>query len=75
MDFTLKLSSNALTSPKATPSLLKTEFNWINPIIVVGRKANSFMSTPQEKYISDGQQLETLRFPYFSLLIIRHNGF
>ena len=44
MDFTLKLSSNALTSPKATPSLLKTEFNWINPIIVVGRKANYFLS-------------------------------
>ena len=44
MDFTLKLSSNALTSPKATPSLLKTEFNWINPMIVVGRKANSFIS-------------------------------
>ncbi len=33
------------------------------------------VGTPQEKYISDGQQLETLRFPYFSLLIIRHNGF
>ena len=33
------------------------------------------VGTSQEKYISDGQQLETLRFPYFSLLIIRHNGF
>ena len=33
------------------------------------------VGTPQEKYISDRQQLETLRFPYFSLLIIRHNGF
>lgn len=33
------------------------------------------VGTPQEKYLSDGQQIATLRFPYFSLLIIRHTGF
>lgn len=33
------------------------------------------VGTPQEKYLSDGQQIAALRFPYFSLLIIRHTGF
>ena len=32
------------------------------------------VGTPQEKYLSDGQQIAALRFPYFSLLIIRHTG-
>lgn len=33
------------------------------------------VGTPQEKYISDRRQIESLRFPYFSLLIIRHSSF
>lgn len=33
------------------------------------------VGTPQEKYLSDGQQIAALRFPYFSLLIIRYTGF
>lgn len=33
------------------------------------------VGTPQEKYICDTRQIEALHFPYFSLIIIRHNSF
>ncbi|MCD8183588.1 MAG: precorrin-2 C(20)-methyltransferase [Bacteroides sp.] len=33
------------------------------------------VGTPDEQYISDPQQIETIRFPYFSLLIIRKDSF
>ncbi len=33
------------------------------------------VGTPEEKYLSDSEQIATLRFPYFSLLIIRIDRF
>lgn len=33
------------------------------------------VGTPEEKYLTDKQQIEALRFPYFSLLIIRPETF
>lgn len=33
------------------------------------------VGTPEEKYLNDNHRIETLRFPYFSLLIIRKDSF
>jgi precorrin-2/cobalt-factor-2 C20-methyltransferase len=33
------------------------------------------VGTPEEKYINDSKRIATIRFPYFSLLIIRTETF